>query len=50
VIFRPTTAIPGRLSLANDVLAMFYRALNAKGGLFVLEELGNILISAEREA
>jgi len=50
VIFRPTTVIAGVLSLVNDILATLYRILNAEGGLFVLEELGNILLSAECNA
>jgi hypothetical protein len=50
VIFRPTTVIAGVLSLVNDILATLYRILNAEGGLFVLEELGNILLTSECNA
>jgi hypothetical protein len=50
VVFRPTTAARGSLSLVNEVLAMLYSVLNAGGGLFVLEEPRNIPLSAERNA
>ena len=50
VVFRPTTAVRGRLSLVNDVPALLYSVVNAEGGLFVLEEPGNIPLSAERNA